>query len=295
MKKTLLTSIIVTNLALLSACGGGGSTASTSTSTSTAANAGVTVKGSVPGTLIEAFCDNGAYYAVNSTQNGTSRHPFEITLPANMGCNLVMTTNENDPANSVVTPIGFIDATSGQLLPRISAASGVVIDLDFVSLFTSRVDAAGSDANGDGVIDSLYDVGEHSELTVQAATTALDSDGDGIIEPYDDEDDDGVINRDDADYAQAHASDADHDGLSDAVDVNPDNDRNASNTYPASLDQNSDGYLDDDKNKDGFHDDDLNKDGFHDDDLNHDGQHDGNSDSVDGDSDTSRNTDGDIG
>ncbi len=280
--------VLLSSSLILTACGGGSGTTATSSSGNTtgsspAAAKTYAVKGTVPGTLIEAFCDNGAYFSTRSTQNGTSQHPFQLDLPVGMGCHLVMTTNEDDPANRIVTPVGFVDA-NGQVSTRITANTESTIDLGHVDLFLDRNDTGGFDADGDGVIDQPMDLGSHPELSVfDAGKTTLDPDGDGIIEPYDDEDGDGIINREDNDYSHKDR-DRDRDGLLDSIDVNADNDPNATNTYPAHLDHDGDGYLDedrdhdgffdDDADRDGFHDDDKNRDGFHDDDANHDGFHD---------------------
>ena len=262
--KTFAVISTLSSVVVLSACGGG--------TTSTAAET-YTYKGTVPGTLIEAFCDSGAYYSVTSVQNGTSQHPFEIELPANLACNLVMTTNENDPVNAVVTPIGFTDA-NGVVSTRASAGAGVIVDLGFVALHTDRISAAGFDVDGNGVLDTPTGLGQPASLAVKlSGSTTLDPDGNGIIEPYDDEDGDGIINRDDTDYSR-HAVDRDHDGLNDDIDVNPGNDPDSANVYPSYLDNDGDGYLDDDRDHDGYHDDDLDRDGYHDDDLDHDSFHD---------------------
>ncbi len=285
MKKRLLSTVIISSLALLTACG------SSSVAPPTLAPAVYTVKGTVPGTLIEAFCDNGSYYSATSVQNGTNQHPFEIELPGNLGCNLVMTTNENDPANTIITPIGFRDA-NGDISTRFSASTDTVIDIGNISLFIDVTAAAAFDSNNDSVIDVPYDAGVVTDLTIATAgATTLDPDADGIIEPYDDEDDDGIINRDDPDYSNL-STDSDRDGLPDSIDVNPDNDENASNTYPEVLDSDGDGYLDDDLNQDGFHDDDQDLDGFHDDDLDQDGFSDDDAD-HDGISDNDPNDDPD--
>lgn len=283
MKRSLLTLSILTSATLLTACGSGSSTESsstsdaatnnTTTSTPSAAKSTYALKGTVPGTLIEAYCDNGGYFATHSTQNGTNQHPFELSLPAGLSCNLVMTTNETDPANSVITAIGFRD-DNGNIGTRVTATANTTIDIGNVALFTSRTDASAADLDGNGVIDSPFDIGNHPDLSIsQSINTALDMDGNGIIEPYEDEDGDGIINRDDADYSKKDI-DTDRDGLMDSIDVNKNNDPNASNTYPTTIDSDQDGYLDEDLNHDGFYDDDKNHDGFHDDDANHDGFHD---------------------
>ncbi len=222
-----------------------------------------TYTGTVPGTLIEAFCDNGGYYATASQGGGSDRHRFELTLPAHMVCHLVMTTAEDDPGRRVVTPLGFADA-NGRTSTAASAPGGSVIDLGHVALFTSRDHAGGFDADHDGILDAPMSLGRPAGLKIaQHHASALDPDGDGIIESYDDEDDNGIPNRDDANYSRRN-HDLDRDGLHDAVDVDPRNERGASNHYPSAMDHDADGYLDEDHNHDGYHDDDMNHDGFHD-------------------------------
>jgi len=68
---------IMLSSSLLTACG---SNNSASISDNTAS-----ISGTVPGTKIEAFADNGAYYVVHSTDDGTTQHPFELVVPADMG------------------------------------------------------------------------------------------------------------------------------------------------------------------------------------------------------------------
>lgn len=61
---------------LQAACGGGGGGGS-STGSVAPSSADASVVGTVPGTMIEAFGDNGSYHVVESNDNGTSRHPFQ--------------------------------------------------------------------------------------------------------------------------------------------------------------------------------------------------------------------------
>jgi len=183
-----------------------------------------------------------------------------------------MTTNEGT-ANEIITPIGFQDVNS-QTSTQFTATKDKTIDIGHVSLYLDRANASSSDLDNDHVIDSPQDVGAVTDLTIRTKQkSTLDPDNNGIIEPYDDEDNDGVLNKNDADYSNK-AQDSDRDGLPDSIDINKTNDANGSNEYSKSLDNNNDGYLDDDKNHDGFHDDDSNKDGYHDDDKNQDGFHD---------------------
>jgi len=263
---------------LLSACGGG-SGSSTGTSTSAVS----TISGTVPGTTIEAFGDNGSYYRTTSTDNGTSQHPFSLSVPAGVGVRLAMITNEGT-SDEVVTPIGFKD-NQGNVKTRLVTAANDNIDLGHINLAMSRNAAASRDLNNDGVLDSPYvlddDADAHNPLQ------SMDTDKDGVndyddpdhgnyqyaasvTDPQDD-DGDGIPNKYDSDYS-ASADDSDGDGLKNTDDVNPNNVADANSTF--SDDTNGDGYHDDDANHDGYHDDDANRDGYHDDDLNHDGQHD---------------------
>jgi len=262
---------------LISACGGGGS------GSGAPATAVSTITGTVPGTAIEAFGDNGSYYRTTSTDNGTAQHPFSLSVPAGMGLRLAMITNEGT-AEEVVSPIGFKD-NQGTVRTRLVTAANDSIDLGHINLATSRNAAASLDLNNDGVLDSPYvldnDADAHNPLQL------MDTDRDGVND-YDDpdhgnyhyassvtdpqdEDGDGVPNKYDNDYA-ASADDSDGDGLKNLDDVNPTNTADANIAF--SDDSNGDGYHDDDTNHDGYHDDDANRDGFHDDDSNHDGEHD---------------------
>jgi hypothetical protein len=267
MHKRRLISVAI--LAIIeSACSGGGDSSTSLTGTS--------VSGTVPGTVIEAFGDNGSYYKVTSTDNGTTMHPFTLDVPANMGFHMVMVTGEGT-SDDVVTPIGFRDS-SGKVHTRLMLDKGEQIELGHVPLHMGRNEAAGDDADHDGVLDQplvLDDVGARNPLSQS------DVDDDGVndwddqdhggyhynsstIDPQDD-DDDGVPNVYDGDHVQS-SNDRDGDGLPDNIDANPDNDPNNNNV------------LDGDCDGDGYNADDLDHDGYHDDDSDHDGNHDSDDD-----------------
>ncbi|RTZ67350.1 MAG: hypothetical protein DSZ29_00980, partial [Aquificaceae bacterium] len=91
---------------IVTACGGGGSS---TTSLAPTIKNNYLLKGTVPGTLIEAYCDDGSVHSVSSTKNGTSKHPFSLSLPKGLACRIVMITNENDLTKKVVTPIKFMN------------------------------------------------------------------------------------------------------------------------------------------------------------------------------------------
>lgn len=281
----------------LTACNGGGSSSPSNNAVAAPAATG-RISGTVPGTVIEAYADNGQKYTVNSTNNGTARHPFSLDLPSGMGYRLVMITNEGT-ADEVVTPIGFLDST-GATQTRLQFQPGVVVDLGNIPLAMSRNAAAADDLNNDGVLDAplvLDHAGANNPLTKTDAdgdgvmdysdqdhggyayangiNDPQDADHDGVPNLYEDSDNDGQINKVDTDIDgdgvlnaddTDHNGDSDHDGLPNVID--------ADSATRIAFDNNRDGYLDDDLNHDGFHDDDRNRDGLHDDDLNKDGYHD---------------------
>ena len=91
MKKIYISSLCILISMFFISCGGGGGSSSSSSSVSTYG-----LSGTVPGTLIEALCKDGSYYSTNSVDDGTSNHPFELELPLDVDCKLIMTTNEDD-------------------------------------------------------------------------------------------------------------------------------------------------------------------------------------------------------
>ena len=110
------------------ACGGGGSGDTTDTAGTFTLNSNTSIlSGTVPGTLIEAFCTDGSYYKTNSINNGTSNHPFELELPNNLDCKLVMTTNEDDVdiAKRIVTPIQMSDGVTTSTYFQVSENSDI--------------------------------------------------------------------------------------------------------------------------------------------------------------------------
>ncbi len=115
----------------------------------------------MPGTIIEAYGDNGSYYVIHSDQNGTARHPFNLDLPAGIGFRLVMITNEGTK-EEVITPLGFRDSSS-KVRTRFVLGKNDSIDLGYVPLPTSRNEAADRDHDGDGVM-VLDDVGAGNPL-----------------------------------------------------------------------------------------------------------------------------------
>lgn len=215
-----------------------------------------TINGTVPGTLIEAFGENGSYYKTTSTNDvSSSQHPFSLTLKAGVTYFLYMTVNENDPANSVTTPIKF-NNNNGQISYKFTASANTSTNLGYINLATNR--------SNDAAVTGFKEI-TSNDLEVKVV---------GVNEHNTwDEDGDGIHNIYDSDYTKRDV-DSDGDGVADNVDVNPNNEENHLNQFSYYLDRDNDGYLDDDIDRDGYHDDDHNLDGYHDGDTDFDGYHD---------------------
>jgi len=244
---------MVSTAVLLAACGGGSNVASS--------GATYNLKGKVPGTLIEAFCEDGSYYSVNSDNNGTTQHPFSLALPQDLSCRLVMTTNENDIVNKVVTPITFTDKNG---VTSIAFTGTEDTDIGYVDLALNRDDMT-LDVQGDGVEDEPKEVviiDPSIEVIDKANNDPLDDDNDGIIDIYEDDDGDGINNHDD--------DDDDNDGVKDINDSDYDNDRDGDGIDNINdIDDDNDGLKDnddDDDDNDGIKDD-VDGDSDHDDDY----------------------------
>jgi len=209
MKKSILLSLVATSL-LIVGCGGG-------SSTSAATNAKIT--GTVPGTLIEAFCDNGYYAQVTSTQNGTNQHPFEIEVPTGINCRLIMTTNENDPTNRVITPIAFSNGSTIVLNSDVNLGN-IPLELNYQNA---------DDKDGDHVVDTPLNINSNGAETNDNAVQ--DADGNGIVDSYDDADDDNIPNA---------YEDDDNDGIPNLHDNNNDQNGNDNNNDQNGNDNNND-------------------------------------------------------
>lgn len=90
---------------LIAGCGGGGGDATTDTAPTASAQT-VAVTGTVPGTIIQAYCSDGSNPSVSSLQNGTDQHPFTLNVPTGVDCRIAMITNEGT-VNQVITNLTF--------------------------------------------------------------------------------------------------------------------------------------------------------------------------------------------
>lgn len=205
-------------------CGGGGGTTST-TSTSTT-DSTYSISGTVPGTLIEAYCEDGSFYSTTSTNNGTNEHPFSFNIPSGLNCKLVMITNETatNPADYIITPIELeSDAKVGTYL-----TVDKNIDLGNVPLETAGVNAGWTP----GVRTPLRVTINDKEMHVKSLSfDPMDSDNDGIPNVYENDDGDSLSNKYDDDDdndgikdINEVSDDKDHDGIIDTYDKDDDND-----------------------------------------------------------------------
>jgi len=251
---------------ILLGCGGGSSSSNTPT-TGTSTPTTYKVTGSVPGTLIEAFCKDGSYYSVNSDNNGSAKHPFSLALPVGVNCKFIMTTNEKDvdTTKHIVTPLFFNNGTTTSTYFNASAD----VEIGYVPLSLT----------GAGLQNPI--TVENTNLKVTTFTNdPLDDDNDGIPNVYEDDDNDGVVNKyDDDDDGDGIVDskdadnnlDSDGDGIENRYDVDDDNDgiEDSKDT-----DRDNDGIEDsedDDDDNDGIkdaEDDDDNNDGIKDSDTN---------------------------
>ena len=198
------------------ACGGGGSTTATTSSTPTTSNpvtsSSVKISGTVPGTLVEAFCDDGSYKQVTSTNNGTNEHPFSISVPSSRNCNLVMTMYENNGSKRIINNIGFDNGTQ----QGTALKTDKDINLGNVALPTTY--GTGIDSNGDHVNDNRLYVST-TGVTV-ASQIVQDSDNNGKLDAYDDKDGNGVVNAYEDDNANGTPNiheDVNNDGKPDYI------------------------------------------------------------------------------
>ena len=208
-------------------CGGGGGTTSTTDGTSTT-DSTYAISGTVPGTLIEAYCEDGSFYSTTSTTNGTSEHPFILKLPKNLNCKLVMITNETatNPADYIITPIKF--KSDGKFGTYLTADKN--IDLGYVDLQTPAVNSWTA-----GVKPVVEVIVNNKNMHIKEpdinGIDKMDDDNDGIPNIYEDDDNDGVVSKYDEDDDGDNildideiTNDKDHDGIIDIDDKDDDND-----------------------------------------------------------------------
>lgn len=250
-KKSILLSLIA--IPFIIGCDGGSTTTTNQKHTKNT----VKITGSVPGTLIEAFCQDGTYVKVSSTKNGTSKHPFEIDIPQDTACKLMMTTNEESDENRVITEIGF---TNGGDKGTTLSTNGD-LDLDYIPLAMEYASIVDSDGNH--VADEPMHVTVSTKAQMKITNTPVfDRDNNNLLDAYEDDDNNGVVNAyedDDNDNIPNIKDDDNHNNYPDYIEdddndgmlnMKDDDDKNSNPDYTE--DDDNDGiknHLDDD-NKD---------------------------------------------
>ena len=219
MKTTSLKLSALASALILAGCGGSSTTETASITTDSLSK----ISGTVPGTLIEAFCVDGSYYQVTSDDDGSDEHPFELEVPSTVSCSLVMTTNEDDPDNKVITQIGMITSDANGTLFTASED----IDLGYIPLAMNYSDI--DDETGDHVSDDILTIQvDGTTIEIELEDNPLDDDDDGLVNVYEDDDGDGTHNGDDDDDDDKDGididDDRDDDGIDDDEDVDDDND-----------------------------------------------------------------------
>ena len=271
MKTTSLKLSALASALILAGCGGSSTTETAISDTDTIDTATTTtdslskISGTVPGTLIEAFCADGSYYSVKSTDNNTDEHPFEIEIPNTLSCSLVMTTNEDDNATRVVTQIGMITPNaSGTLFTAVG-------DINLGNIPLAMDPSNINDANGDHVSDDILNIQVDGTSIVVELENPLDHDNDGLVNVYEDDDDDSISNYydedddndgiddmhdtdNDGDDIEGNDNDLDGDGIDNDIDVDDDNDGDHDDVDSDDDNDGIDDYLDSDDDNDGIDD-----------------------------------------
>jgi len=184
-KYSILLSLLVAPI--LVACGGGSNNDNQS-----AFDENSTIEGTVPGTKIEAFCTDGKHYVTHSNNNGTSQHPFRLSVKKNSVCNLVMTMNENDPTNRTISEIGFDNPATGTTTKRIKI-TGQKVNLGYIDLPKTPTDML--DTNGDHFNDNPVKVNKIPDGATESneQDNIHDKNGDGTPDIYEDNNNNGVV------------------------------------------------------------------------------------------------------
>jgi len=213
MKKTILISLIAAPF-IIAGCG--------SSSSTTAKSAKIT--GTVPGTFIEAYCDDGTYASVESVQNGTNQHPYSITVPTNTNCMLVMTTNQNSATERVITPITINGKNSINLNED--------TDIGYADIPANYSES--TDRDGDHVQDSPVNVSPETlnGTSNDTITNSFDQNHDGKVDTLEDSNGnhtpDGWEDRD-GNGQEDIFDDENHNGKPDSVERNEGSENNNAN------------------------------------------------------------------
>ncbi|GKT12782.1 MAG: hypothetical protein ISEC1_P1762 [Thiomicrorhabdus sp.] len=146
---------------------------------------------------------------MSSTDIGITEHSFSISLPTGIDCRLVMTTNENDVNNRVITAIQI---NTGGVTSGLVSLNGN-FDMGNIPLEMDRNNII--DANNDSVLDSPLTLSmtlPNGVVIREVAYDLLDKDGDGLHNVKDsDDDNDGQDDAHDEGDRILDEDDSDHD------------------------------------------------------------------------------------
>ncbi len=199
----------------------------TSTLAANAAAAPVQLQmlGQVPAknVLIEAFCDGGLYFKTRSVTNTAGKHAFNIGLPANTNCRLVVARNTGN-VNQQVSVALKLKKAAGQVSSVFKGSAKPVL-LGYIPVPANR-SLMKRDTNADGVEDAPQVVqlapAQRNKITLTTLSSdPLDRDRDGIPNLYEDSDRDRIPDRLD--------NDDDNDGMRDINDADSNNDGQSDN------------------------------------------------------------------
>ncbi len=128
----------------------------------------------------------------------------------------------------MITQIGVITTNA---TGTVFKATG---DIDLGNIPLAMDPSEINDENGDHVSDDILNIQVDGVSIVVELENPLDDDGDGLVNVYEDDDNDGIYNRDDDDDDGDKEididNDSDDDGIDDEFDVDDDNDGNIDNT-----------------------------------------------------------------
>jgi len=165
---------------------------------------GTVIKGTVPGTIIHAFGDDGSYYRTETNPADPAPRPFFLSVKPGIGYRLVL------EEGSVLYPVTFDSGHGGTTNRFYMSLVGTALDLGNVTLSSGRATPEKNpldyvDTDGDRIVDRA-----DPDFTL-LVDDPLDADGDGVpnaLEP-------GHVPA---------PGDADGDGIADAQDMDMDND-----------------------------------------------------------------------
>ncbi len=200
------------------------------------------ITGTAPSSQIEAFCEDGIYTKSNIQKSDAMEYPFEISVPKDTNCRLIV-VNENTDTNKVVSQIQFqTEAISGPTFslqedlnvgsihlpvnPNIESINSITIPVASNQITINNDPISTFDENHNGNIDAYEDMNSNGVLDafepdyVPPSETIYTDDNKGssddIIESQTSDTDDNKGSSDDIIESQTSDTD-DNKGSSDDI------------------------------------------------------------------------------